>query len=88
MCLSSPFPTRARGDVRRQSASTKNERRCGRRRRVYERSLSFCESNFLQFASFFSADLCKAVGGVLKLRDADKHTHTHTHARKERKIER
>ena len=37
---------------------------------------------------FFQQTSAKLFGGVLKLRDADKHTHTHTHARKERKIER
>ena len=85
--FSFPLPARARGDVRRQSASTMNERRCGRRRRrrrrrrVYARvfSLSFCVVIFAPICFIFSArqtSACKVVGGVLKLRDADTHTHT------------
>jgi len=87
--FSFPLPARARGDVRRQSASTMNERRCGRRRRrrrrrrrsVYARvfSLSFCVVIFAPICFIFSArqtSVCKVVGGVLELRDADKHTHT------------
>ena len=80
--FSFPLPARARGDVRRQSASTMNERRCERRRRrVYARvfSLSFCVVIFAPICFIFSArqtSACKVVGGVLKLRDADTHTHT------------